>query len=72
MLARKRRRRKPVPFAISCAAAFIPEDLSQKEWEHELRKIIRSRSREQWGARGIIEIYDERITSIISEELQRN
>jgi hypothetical protein len=74
----KRRKHRPIPFVISFELAFLDEDLSLEEYESEVRRVVREKLPEldlvqnTSGTCGLWEEYDDFVSEIISEELQRN
>lgn len=72
----KRKRRKhqnPIPFAISFELTFIPDDLTDWEYEDQVRKIVREKlPQATLKSSSLWEEYDPFVTSIIEEELSRN
>lgn len=71
----KAKRRKPVPWVVTFKMAFLPDDLSDREWEVEVRKIIRTAMptlRKQLNTPAFIELYDERVSALIEDELAVN
>lgn len=75
---KRERRHGPIPFVISFELAFLDEDLSEVEYEREVRRVVREclptleqdvLDREEAGW---FEEYDDRVSEIIVEELSRN
>lgn len=75
---RLKKQRTPIPFIISFELVFLDEDLTEEQYEQEVRRIVREKlpSLQQDQAdreeAGLWEEYDDRISEIIEEELARN
>lgn len=66
---------RPVPWEISLAVAFVDNDLPPREYERELRKVIRKHLpalTSQLDSPQLIEVYDSELSALIEDELARN
>ena len=66
---------KPIPWAISFEMAFLPDTLTAREFDCEVRTIVRRllpHLYQDMGRKALWEEYDERVNRIIEEELARN
>ena len=60
-----------IPFDLSVAIALLPDNLSDKEYEKEVRKLIRKRV-PSYRASGPIEVYSEEVCSLINDMMLRS
>lgn len=66
---------RPIPFKLMLRITFLPEDLSDHDYEQEVRKLVRTQLpslQEDMDSPSFMEVYDERVSTIIEEELARN
>lgn len=69
------KRLKPIPFKLVLHLTFLPEDLSDHAYEQEVRKLVREKLptlEEERDAPAFFQVYDDRISAIIEDELARN
>lgn len=77
MRERRKKTRRPIPWAISVGIALLPgrEGMTEEEAEREVRKLVRKllpKTPADWGAAQPFEEYNEVVSRIIEEELQKN
>ena len=64
------RRKKKVPWNITCSLPFVPYDPWSYEWEAEARRLVRAMGPS--GDPPLIDLYDEKVGSLIEEEVLVN
>lgn len=79
-----RKERGPIPYSVSLELAFLPENLDEREYEMEVRRVIRDQmseilqerinkqvNKQEWTD-GFMEEYDDFVSDLIEEEVARN